>query len=107
MRLADVRRRLWEWDRQEGLLLDVIEYAEAADDPAAHFLEAVAYLELGSTYAETNRETLSEQAYEKGLELLDGVPEDVINGGGEVEGRRAVSVERLSRLVGTAQSTDN
>ena len=92
---------------QEGLLLDVIAYSESHDDATAGFLGAAAYLELGYAYAEGGKEKLSEQAYAKGLELLEDVPEGIVDKAGEVEGRRPLSVERLTLLVEAARNTDD
>lgn len=107
LRLAEAWGRLRERARQESLLLDIIDYSRARDNATGWMLGAVAYLELGEAYALAGEERLSEQAYAEGLELLGRVPDSTVASGGEVEGRRAVSVERLTRLKQTAQSADN
>ncbi len=104
MRLAEARGRLRERSRQEALLLDIIDYSRARDEPYASLLGAAAYLELGEMYALGGEEKLSGQAYAEGLRLLEQLPEETVISAGEVEGRRPLSVERLSRLKEAAQN---
>ncbi len=105
--LAEAWGRLRERARQESLLLDIIDYSRVREDASARLLGAVAYLELGEAYSAGGQKDLAGEAYAQGLRLLEGVPEEMVATGGEVEGRRPVSVERLARLRDAAQSANN
>lgn len=107
MRLAEAWGRLRERARQEALLLDIIDHSRGREDASARFLGAVAYLELGEAYSAGGQKDLAGQAYAEGLRLLEDVPEQTVASGGDVKGRRAVGVERLSRLRQAAQSAAN
>jgi len=107
LRLAEAWGRLRERGRQESLLLDIVEYSRGREDAWARYLGAVAYLELGEAYSAGGEKDLAGQAYAEGLRLLEGVPEQTLATGGEVKGRRPVSVERLARLKEAAHSANN
>ena len=107
LRLAEAWGRLRERGRQESLLLDIVEYSRGREEASARLLGAVAYLELGEAYSAGGEKDLAREAYAQGLALLEGVPEEMVAAGGEVEGRRPVSVERLARLREAAQSANN
>ena len=105
--LAEAWGRLRERGRQESLLLDIVEYSRGREDAWARYLGAVAYLELGEAYSAGGEKDLAGEAYSQGLALLEGVPEQTLATGGDVKGRRPVSVERLARLREAAHSANN
>jgi len=106
LRLAEARRRLGQWVKQETLLLDVIAKSEAGGEGDELLLRGIAYLELGRLYEQRNRDDEAKQAYSEGLRLVEQAPADAVEKAGETAGRWPVDVERLHKLIESAETAE-
>ncbi len=104
LRLAEVRRRLGQWVKQETLLLEVINKSEGGDEGEQLLLRGIAYLELGRLYQQRDREQEARQAYAQGLRLVKQAPVPTVAKGWERAGRRLLSAERLRKLIESAET---
>ena len=105
--LAETRRRLGQWAKQEVMLLELMRRAEGGEEVKDAQVVGAAYLELGELYAGQNRDAEAKAAYAEGLRILRGL-------GGEAgqmqqgrRGRKALDEERVRELMERAEAAGN
>ncbi len=107
LRLAEARRRLGQWIKQETLLLEVIVRPEAGGEGEELLLRGIAYLELGRLYGQRDRDDEAKEAYSEGLRLVEQASVDAVEKGGQAAGRWPVDAERLHKLIESAETAGN